>query len=114
MASERKEWITAGFCTVAVVMSVLWIANGGGRDPGVTPAPSVPVTLAPSTPAGSASRSATLGTQELPDCGYRLPPCVRQQDGQWFLINDYQGDQRPVSLVTSVVRGDVVYRIVKG
>lgn len=113
MSDERKDWLIAGLCTMAAIAAVVLVATSGGA-PEVTPEPSVPVTLAPSTPGASMARTAAPGTQELPDCEYRLPPCVRAHGDRWILINDYQGDQRPVTLVGTVVRGDVVYRIVKG
>lgn len=112
MASDEKvNWALTGFCVAATVAAVTWIAVGGGRDPqpSVTPSASVPATRVTTS-----APSPATGVQEWPSCSDALPTCVRQEGGQWYVIHDYQGDKRPVSLVTRVVRGNVTYYVVKG
>lgn len=110
-ATDQKQWGAAIFCTLAVAASVTWIALGGGRDPQPSATPSA---SAPATRVTTSAPSPATGVQEWPSCSDALPTCVRQEGDQWYVIHDYQGDKRPVSLVTTVVRGNVTYYVVKG
>lgn len=112
-SNEREDWGVAIVCTIATVAAVTWLAVGGGKDPQPAVTPSATASVAPSTPGPVASRTVAPGVLELPDCEYRLPPCVRREGTTWFLINDYQGDRRPVTIVATIIRGDVVFRMVR-
>lgn len=91
------------------------VASWVGADKGGTWRPTHPdpiVTSGKTSPVPSATFKRTE-VAEWPDCGYALPTCVRLEGDQWYVIRDYQGDKSRVTLVGTVVRGDIVYRTVK-